>query len=188
TQRLIASGLLIAHSRGEISFRHALVRDSIVAAVPPDLSIAIHRAAYRYHFDPASAPDPVRLPRLAWHAEKAGLSSEACQLYLKLADRAQRRHVYLEAELMYSRALALLPKADESARVAALRGRGQMRYRVSRYDDALSDFREACQIVERLGVRELEVEILLDEATALDWMEDYRQSRELVEKAERLTQ
>jgi tetratricopeptide (TPR) repeat protein len=51
-----------------------------------------------------------------------------------------------------------------------------MRCRVGRYCDALDDFACARAIASRNGDHEAEIEILLDEATALDWMGEYKSS------------
>src|SRR5262249_26475269 len=71
-------------------------------------------------------------------------------------------------------------------RLAALRGRALMRYRLSRYEDACKDFELAREIARHLSELESEIEILLDEATALDWADEYRRSKELVDLAELL--
>jgi len=59
-----------------------------------------------------------------------------------------------------------------------------MRFRLSRYEDACHDFDLAREMAHQLGDLESEVEILLDEATALDSADEYRRSRELVEQAD----
>lgn len=58
-----------------------------------------------------------------------------------------------------------------------------MRYRLGRYEDACRDFDSARQWAHQLGDSAAQVEILLDEATALDWADEYRKSRELVNQA-----
>ncbi|HET6145896.1 MAG TPA: serine/threonine-protein kinase PknK, partial [Polyangia bacterium] len=100
-------------------------------------------------------------------------------------ERARSRHAYLEAESLYSQALPLLPESDDRHRMVAWRGRGLMRYRVSRYD-AIDDLALAREAARRLGDAQAEVEIVLDESTAFDWTDEYRKSRALVGEAEAL--
>ena len=61
-----------------------------------------------------------------------------------------------------------------------------MRYRLSRYEDALNDLDRARAIARQLGDSGAEVEQILDQATVLDWMQDYRKSTTLVEQAQTL--
>ncbi len=78
---------------------------------------------------------------------------------------------------------------DPAAGLRALqahRGRERMRQRLGRYDDALDDFAAARELARAAGDATAEVEILLDEATALDWMNDYARSEERVIAAETL--
>src|SRR5262249_51158756 len=71
-------------------------------------------------------------------------------------------------------------------KASALKGRGLMRYRLGRYDDALEDFARARALAHELDDRLTEIEVLLDEATALDWIDEYRKSKELVHEARTL--
>lgn len=184
--RLLGGGVLTARPGARIGFRHALVRDAVAGTVPETLRIRVHRAALRFYRH-APQTDSERLPRLALHAARAGLPEEAAARYLELATRAQGRHDYLEAERLYSRALELLPESDAPRRLAAGRGRGIMRYRVGRYEDSLDDFALARELASRLGDVEAEIEVLLDEATALDWMCEFPRSRDRVEQAKSLS-
>ncbi len=186
TRKLIGMGLLILHRRDIIGFRHAMVREAVRGSIPETLRGQVHGAAFRFYRDAAQVmADSERLPRLAFHAAKAGLREEAAALYLELAERARSRHAYLEAESLYSQALQLLPESDDRRRMVAWRGRGLMRYRVSRYD-AIDDLALAREAARRVGDPQAEVEIVLDESTAFDWTDEYRKSRALVGEAETL--
>ncbi|AUX48653.1 protein kinase [Sorangium cellulosum] len=68
-------------------------------------------------------------------------------------------------------------------RAAAHRGRGLMRYRLARYHDALADFAAALAIARARGDVPAQIDILLDEATALDWMDELKSSEERVQEA-----
>ena len=210
TRRLLSAGLLVQHREGRIGFRHALVREAIAASTPAGPAQSYHLAAAEYYRDAQAIPEERRLLQLASHAAAAGLREVAEGAYLKLAEAAQARHAYVDAERLYSGALlALAPRAasdpdasrgslappgeratarlDPAASARALqarRGRGRMHQRLGRYDDALDDFAAACELARAIGDATAEVEILLDEATALDWMNDYARSEERVIAAE----
>jgi tetratricopeptide (TPR) repeat protein len=92
----------------------------------------------------------------------------------------------MEAERLYSRALEQPSAGEGIDRGAAYRGRGLMRYRIGRYHDALADFSCAREMAIHRGDVAAQAEILLDEATALDWMDDYKASEHCVEAARTL--
>jgi serine/threonine protein kinase/tetratricopeptide (TPR) repeat protein len=184
-ERLVATGVLMQPRGGRIVFRHALVREAVARAVPEGLRRSIHRAAME-HYRLVSRPDDERsLAQLAHHAAHAGEATLAESAYLSLAEAARARHEWLDAERFYTRALEQSLDPASSAG-GALRGRGLMRYRLGRYADALSDLARACEAARQSGDVLEEAEILLDEATVLDWMADYEASRERVEQARAL--
>ncbi|WP_437589570.1 serine/threonine-protein kinase [Sorangium sp. So ce1000] len=206
-KRLIAAGLLVQDRRGRIGFRHALVREAVGRGAPEPLRRRVHLAAFKLHRDAASDEDGARdaphikderLIPFAYHAAQAGLGEVAEIAYLTLAERARARHAYLDAETLYSRALEQpieptgpgggppsrrAPGGARPDRAAAHRGRGLMRYRLGRYHDALADFASARAIARARGDIAAQIDILLDEATALDWMEEFKSSEERVEEA-----
>jgi tetratricopeptide (TPR) repeat protein len=185
TRRLRELGLLVPQRQAGHGFRDELLRATVARELPEADRVRIHRAAYRYYQGQTRA-DPQHLPELARHAAAAGLREEAASLYIQLAESARGRHAYLEAESTYTRALELLPGEDARCRLTALRGRGLMRYRVGRYEDSREDFAGARELARRLGAAEDEVELLLDEAMALDWTNAYARSEARVEEAQRL--
>ncbi|WP_437876438.1 serine/threonine-protein kinase [Sorangium sp. So ce513] len=83
---------------------------------------------------------------------------------------------------------ASVPSAPRARpdRAAAHRGRGLMRYRLGRYHDALADLASARAIARARGDVPAQIDILLDEATALDWMDEFKSSEERVEEARAL--
>jgi serine/threonine protein kinase/tetratricopeptide (TPR) repeat protein len=187
-ERLREHGLLIAHRDGRFGFRHQLIRDHVVTTTPAGLAMQIHGACLRFYDQTRALPESDRLSHLARHAAESGATERASLLYLQLAEQAMRRHAYLEAESMYSRVLALLARTEQAARVRAFGGRGSMRYRLGRYEDALADFGRARAIAHELGDVAAEVELLLDMATVHDWTRDFRKSRALVDEARGLAQ
>jgi eukaryotic-like serine/threonine-protein kinase len=177
--RLLAAGVLIPHQHGRVGFRHALGREAIARKVPPDLRRRIHHAAYEYYRDAPAIAEERRLLQAAHHAEQAGLVAIAESAHLALAERARARHAYLEAERLYSRAI----EPPSAPPVTAYRGRGLMRYRLGRSHDALVDLARAREMAETSGDAATLVDILLDEATVLDWTDEYKSAEERVERA-----
>ncbi|HVG57441.1 MAG TPA: protein kinase [Hyalangium sp.] len=186
TRRLLDVGLLVEHRHEELSFRNELVREAVVRTLPEAERIRIHRAAFRFFESRGAANERQQLPRLAFHAAVAGMRDEALALYLDLAESARGRHAYLDAETLYTRALELLEPSDELRGLTLYRGRGLMRYRIGRYEDSLTDFTRARELARRVEDDRAEVEVLLDEAMALDWMTDYTRSETCVQLARTL--
>ncbi len=186
TRRLLDLGLLVSHRLEGLSFRNELLRATVERSLPEADRVRIHRAAYRYYDSHAAAAERQRLPRLALHAAAAGLRDQAAALYIDLAESARGRHAYIEAESTYTRALELLDGDDRRQRLTVLRGRGLMRYRVGRYEDSLADFAGARELAKQLGDVADEVDLLLDEAMAYDWINDYARSEERVYAAQEL--
>ncbi|WNG48344.1 protein kinase [Archangium minus] len=185
TRRLLELGLLVEHEEG-LSFRNDLLRATVERSLPEADRVRIHHAAFRYYLSEAGATRRQRLPRLALHASAAGLRNEAVALYIDLAESARGHHAYLEAESTYSRALELLDMEDTRRRFTVLRGRGLMRYRVGRSEDSLADFAAARELARRLGDLFGQVELLLDEAMAYDWRNEYMRAEMWVSLAQEL--
>ena len=182
-RRLIDRGILVRRGAGKIDFRHGLLRETIYRSVPDALRTRIHAAALEMFQDKTQLQDEERLPRLALHAARSGLREQAAGTYLLLAERAQQQHAYLEAELMYTSALESM-EASNSSVLPATQGRGLMRFRLGRCEDAVKDLDGAVELAERRVMPERVLELLLDKATILDWMGDYAQSAETARQAE----
>ena len=180
-ERLVAAGLLEARGQGRTGFRHALLREAIVRSMPEAQRRAVHVASVEY-YSGAALPEEHRLPQLAHHAEQAGFGALAADAYLALAEAAQQRHAYLDAEHNYTRAIERSPR-PEGEMLGAYRGRGLMRSQLGRYHDAIVDLARARKAARAAGDALAEVALLLDEATALDWMDDHASSHERVERA-----
>lgn len=180
--RLRRAGLLLESGPNRYEFRNDFLREAAYNYVALETRRATHQAAYRLFDGDEHLADHERLPQLAFHAAGAGLREEAIELELALARRAVDRHDYLLAHDSFQRALENLAP-DDPRHLDAMHGLGLMRFRMGRHQDALRDLDVACKWAQTLGRRDLEVEILLDTATVLDWAEDYPTSRELVERA-----
>ena len=166
-QRLARAGLLRPAGPGRFAFRHPLLREALEALLPPAPRRALHAALK------ASVGDDVaERRRRAHHAAACGAHPEAVRGYLALAEEARAGHLPVEAEQHYTRALALLPESDTARRAQALAGRGRVRHRLQRFRESLADLSAARALAKARGDAALEVDLLLEEATARDWMED----------------
>ena len=180
TERLLAAGLLVPRAGGRAAFRHPLLREAIARGATASHRRHVHLAAFEHH----RAAGGARLDRLAAHAAAAGLRDEAAAAYAALAEQARACHAYLDAEIAYGHVIELASAPPLLAR----RGRGLMRYRIGRYEDALADLAAAREQAALAGDTAAEIEILLDEATALDWTGEYRTSSARVAQARALVE
>ncbi|NMO16847.1 protein kinase [Pyxidicoccus fallax] len=185
-QRLARSGLLRPAGPRRFAFRHPLLREALEALLPPPARRALHAAAL------LATPGDGLAERLrrAHHAAACGAHDEASVTFLALAEEARRSHLSVEAEQHYTRALALLPESDGERRALALAGRGRVRHRLQRFREGLADLSAARALAEARGDVAMQVDLLLEEATARDWMEDVDGStactREALERIEQL--
>jgi tetratricopeptide (TPR) repeat protein len=187
-RRLSESGILVRHRGGRVGFRHALLRDTVYQSVPAPQRASIHRAAFDYYRRQDRLPEAQRLPQMAFHASRSGLKEESGKLYLELASRTQARHAYLDAELLFRNAIENLPDGDELGHITASKGRGLMRFRLGRHEDALRDFDAALERARKVDARRPLIDILLDQAIVLDWGMDWPRSAAVTTEAEALAQ
>ncbi|MDB4986122.1 MAG: hypothetical protein JWN04_1300 [Myxococcaceae bacterium] len=181
-QRLVDAGMLIRHRNGTMDFRHSLLRDTIYRLVPEPQRKRMHRAAFEmYQLIPM--PQETRVPRLALHAAQSGEREAAARAYLELAQRSKTAHAYLDAEAAFGHALDNLAESDIERICTAAGARGVMRWRLGRHEDALRDLRRARELAKLLGQRERELDLMLDEATVLDWMRDFSRAEVLMREA-----
>ena len=178
--RLARAGLLRAAAPGRFAFRHRLMREAIEAQMPAQRRRALHAAllAGLPRADPAAAWE-----RIARHAAGCGAREEAFAARFRLAERARAAHRHADADRHYSAALDELDPADAPRRLQVLAGRGRVRYRVQRFADALADLRAARALAVLQGRRADVAALLLEEATILDWQEDFPGSAAVVEEA-----
>jgi len=181
-QRLLEASVLRKRDFG-YSFRHDTLRERLRREVDGDLRHLWHRAAYAYFQAQSERREGEELLRqLAHHAAAAGLRSRALDHQLALADGAEARHMYHEAEAHYGRALEFCPPQSSLLRVAWHR-RGVLRYRLGLYEPASEALETALEAAQREGDKAAEGAILLDAATVWDWREDHARSAALVERA-----
>ncbi|WP_437662650.1 protein kinase domain-containing protein [Sorangium sp. So ce1182] len=174
--RLARAGVLVALPAPppRYAFRHPLLREAVEARVPPARRRALHAAVLRRLL--AAPPAAGARARIARHAAAAGDAPAAAAAHAELAEEALARHDVVEAEQRFTAALRLLDGGDAAARRRALAGRGRARCRLQRLDESLADLRAARALAEAAGDRGHAAELLLEEATALDWLEDFTAS------------
>ncbi len=184
-ERLRQMRLLVQHRSGRYSFRNAILREAVAKTVASAQAILIHRAALEY-YRTASLPQPIRLPRVAWHAAQAGERLLASTMYMYLAEATRELHNYLEADLLYTHALSHLEENEEDRRLQAHKGRGIMRYRLNRYGGSIEDLSAAEELAVRIGDAATQADVMLDESMALDWAFEWHRSRDLACLAQEL--
>jgi tetratricopeptide (TPR) repeat protein len=199
-ERLARAGMLEPRGPRRWRFEHPTLREAFGALLPAALRRRICAAALRVLPDAPAA-------RRARLAVAAGDMVQALALHRMLAESSRRAHRLLEAERHYSAALEVLPlrgdtvrmeaqrsgddalrqellrPGDDAVRLELLSGRGRVRYRLQRIDDALADLRAARALAEARGDAVREADLLLEEATALDWRDDAEGSTALLEQA-----
>jgi tetratricopeptide (TPR) repeat protein len=109
---------------------------------------------------------------MARHAEAVGEAEQAAEAYAVIAAGAARHHRALDADQAWEGAVRNLV-AEDPRRGRALLGRARARYKLQRINDALVDLDSAIAIAQAHAVPRLEIEALLEKATALDWAEDF---------------
>ncbi|WP_437554887.1 protein kinase [Sorangium sp. So ce367] len=201
--RLARRGLLRAADGERLAFAHPLLREAIEAEVPAALRRRLHAIALRRLLT-APAERRARLAQIARHAAAAGAHAEAAAACFELAEDARRRHLYVDAERHYTAALAEAEATTARAeaapaeagaaperavsRAAVLAGRGKVRYRIQRFDDATGDLRAARALAEAAADDPMVADLLLEEATILDWCDDFAGSEALVDQARPLVE
>ena len=191
-QALVESGIFVRGAGDRYSFQSPTFRDAVYELLDPARREAIHRVAFDVwrallraasNAPESSAARPHGLEQLARHAGAAGLSHEAAVASLELAEIAWSKHRHVEADQRYTAALGFLSLDDIERRLRALTGRGKTRYRLHRVREALDDLQAARALAERLGDFAMMADLLLEEATALDWAQRFEESAHLAEQA-----
>ena len=182
---LVAAGVVVPFGAGW-AFRQALLQEGIYATTDEDERRALHRAALElWHGgrpDRPDRPDPAVAQRVARHAEAVGARQIAAAAFATLGELAQRAHRPLDADQAWQGAVRNLDARDPQ-RGRALLGRARARYRLQRVREALADLDDALAIAVGLGDAALEIEALLERATALDWSDDYAGSAAIAARA-----
>ncbi|MFT3772658.1 MAG: hypothetical protein QM820_45280 [Minicystis sp.] len=188
--RALADEGLLTRAEGErYAFANALVHDAVYELVEPAQRLEVHRAALA-HFRSQVARDATAdaLDRLARHAIAAGARDEAADAHLRLGDMAAAKHRHVEADQHYTAALAAAEDGDARRRARALGWRGRSRVYIDRARDAVNDLAEARALAAKAGETALVAELLLEEATALDWLQEIERGAACVAEARPLVE
>jgi tetratricopeptide (TPR) repeat protein len=180
-ERLAHAGLIKHVGGNKFEFGHPQLQQAMESLTSPTVRLQLHRAIYQFHSSRSSSN--VSLPKLARHAAACGARAQAFDAYSQLAELARREHRYVEADQFYTAAQGHLGEADEEPRCRVLSGRGKVRYRMQRFNDAVSDLVSARKIAEQSGNLLQRLDLLLEEATVWDWLGEYQHSSELTDAA-----
>jgi tetratricopeptide (TPR) repeat protein len=179
---LVSATILIPAGAG-FAFRQALLQDGVYATTNEDERRALHHAALElWAGRDRKISDPALAGTVARHAEAVGEPRVAARAFALLGEAAQRAHRSLDADQAWQGAVRNLDARD-LARGRALLGRARARYRLQRVRDALTDLDEALAIAGELADAELEIAVLLEQATALDWGDRFTESMVVAERA-----
>lgn len=177
-RHLLERRMLRRASRGHYEFRNPMMRDAVEGLVPLALRRVLHAATYRsFEVDTAS---PLVVAR---HAEKCGENRVAAEKYMQVATDAEGRFRYVESQQAYTSVLVNLVAEESEMRMQALTGRSRINYCVGRHDDALFDLSSAMEVAQAHKDEKAQAEMLLEQATILDWMFQYSESAKAGEKA-----
>jgi tetratricopeptide (TPR) repeat protein len=160
---LVEAGVLVAEADGD----HVFARPGLAAALAERAPAEARR---RWHA--AALESATRDEDVARHAAGAGEPGRARAALARRAARALAGFDELRADELYTRALELPGPPD----AALLAGRARARLRMFHPRAALDDVRAARRIRD-------DAELALDEATVLDWLEDYAGSAACVAAA-----
>ena len=175
-----AAGILVASGRGW-AFRQPLLHEGLYATTNEHERRALHQAALEL-WSTRDRRDPGVAERVARHAQAVGELRTAARAFATLGERAHREHRPLEALQAWQGAVRNLDVRDQQ-RARALLGRARALYRLQRVRNALEDLDSALATARDLQDARLEVEVLLEQATALDWSDDYAGSSAVAELA-----
>jgi tetratricopeptide (TPR) repeat protein len=177
----LAAATILVPLGGGWAFRQALLQEGIYATTDEDERRVLHQAALEL-WRTRDLRDPAVAERVARHAEAVGELRVAARAFATLGEHAHRRHRPLDADQAWQGAVRNLDVRDVE-RGRALLGRARARYRLQRGREALADLDAALAIAVAVGDRRLEIEVLLERATALDWSDDYAGSSATAERA-----
>jgi len=177
----LASARTLVASGAGWAFRQPLLQEGVYATTNEDERRAVHQAALEL-WSARDRRDPVVAARIARHAEVLGELRLAARAFATLGELAHAAHRPLEALIAWSGAVRNLDVRDLQ-RARALLGRARAGYRLQRARDALADLDAALAIAITQGDARLEVEVLLEQATALDWSDDFTGSAAVAERA-----
>jgi DNA-binding CsgD family transcriptional regulator/tetratricopeptide (TPR) repeat protein len=156
---------LLDSVNGQVTCRHALIRDSLEQAVPPALKMDLHRRLLELLEE--TADDSPDIARLAYHAVGAGDGDKVVDYSLRAARDASRGGAHRQAAVHYANALEYQSKMPEKVLEDTL-------LEAAMEHCLVNLFQEACDLADQ---RVEMMDTKLDEARARAWLA-YFESRE----------
>ncbi len=173
---------ILLEREGRYTFARESTRAALIERLDPARRREVHDVALRtwQHEEEGSEA----LEALAFHGAAVGEAVLAAGAHVRLGDWQATYHRATQAHRHYSAAVALLEaEQGETLLLQALQGIGWAGYRIDRALDAVRALDRAEGLAERLGKPELQILILLECATALDWAQRHQESRDYVVRA-----
>ena len=185
---LVHRGLLTSATDGQIAFRGMTLQEGIYGLMEREERRLIHAHALEYWraCRPAERETPACLERVARHAVGSGARAEAESALVRLAELAQQRNRYVEADRHYTEALEQIEQPRN--RALALCGRATARQHAHRLADAREDLAAARALAEQLGDPVLVGETHLLEGDAFHSLGDTSGERACFAKAARIAE
>ena len=140
---------VLGHERMWVSFRHALVRDVVVAAMPPAAAARRHADVLRVLSGLPAVHQP--FSRMAHHAEAAGDGGAVLRYAVAAGDAARRLKSHREAASQYALALRFSDGADAVLRAGLLEKSAYEYYLVDQIPDAMRTAARAVEAAQALG-------------------------------------
>ena len=170
-------------------FVHVLYQDTLYQALTGKRKVLLHarvgEALERHH----GARTHGAAAELALHFDRARQQDRAFPYYLRAAENAVSKFAHVQAEAYCSRALELAdrlpPEKRDQERIPILKARGQVRFVMSRFEDATSDYQEMLASAERLANPGAQAEALCLLSEASFWA---KQNEKLESHVERVLQ
>jgi DNA-binding SARP family transcriptional activator len=173
----VARQLLVEEPPG-YRFRHALIRQTLEAALGPVRHHLLHRRAARA----LERVDPQPVARIARHFDLGGEPERALRYYRRAARQAEDLFAWKEAEKTQRRMLALLERLDPdcsqpeylSLRGQILTSRAHLRFLQGRLEDRDADLAALAALVESSNDEELRLRTILHRVRYLNLGSRYR--------------
>jgi DNA-binding CsgD family transcriptional regulator len=144
----VARGLLRG-TGDELTFRHELAREAILAAIAPPRRRLLHGRVLAALRDAPAAASSLAL--LAHHAEAAGDREAVLEFAIAAAEQAAALHAHREAAAQYARALRFADELPPAERARLFEGRSVACYLGDRGEDAVEARLAALDIWRGLG-------------------------------------
>lgn len=189
-RELLAAGILERTGPGRFVFASPALGDAVHQLLSAGDQERIHRYASEYWRArlERDGDDGDAMAGFARHAAASGSHEEAARYYVRLGDLARLEHDDPAAEENYSAALRLAPDSLEELHIKARSGRGRVRHRLHRTQEAYEDLRTARTMCEARGDTAFAVHLLLEEATAADAAMEFARAQRSVEEAREMIQ